>query len=134
MGVKAALIENEYEEGSKEYKYLYEMMFRFQAELFGFKCHNITERRCKKLNKYIRTFEERNLKFTVGNVDYLELIEFIEVSHMIITNGIIRSYLGKFLNTAEINPVYYGNKKYDLKPLIEKIRGMGLLVVKESEV
>lgn len=126
MGRKSTLIDNNILENSTEYKYWHDKMLKLEELITIIKYRGIDFRRFDGLLKILEEFKMNDFNFTIGRVNYKDLIDFLECTYSFFSDKYIQKCFKEYLFSTEINPISYGYDNADFKAYVERREWMRL--------
>lgn len=122
MGRRAALEENGYKEGTKEYEYTCSKIVELERILWKL-YYKVTKVRIKKLYSILEELNDEGLNFDIGascGINSKVLLEFLEILDLDNCNLIIKQMMKESLSCIEIQPVSYGYGRITIEELKDK--------------
>lgn len=122
MGRMSTLEENGFKKGTEEYEYWKDNFLKLDKLIFDVTNKSVTLNRIHKIYNLLRDAENNNLEFTVGEIYYKDLKDFLYYGKSIFRNDFIKKSLNKYCWTREINPVSYGYNSEEFKDIVKNIK------------
>lgn len=122
MGRMSTLEENGFKKGTEEYEYWKYNFLKLDKLIFDVTNKGVTLNRIHKIYNLLRDAENNNLEFTVGEIYYKDLKDFLYYGKSIFRNDFIKKSLNKYCWTREINPVSYGYNSEEFKDIVKNIK------------
>ncbi len=130
MGRMSTLEENGFKKGTKEYEYWEDNFLKLDKLLFEIIYNSVTLNRIQKIYDLLKEAENNNLEFTVGDIYYKDLKDFLYYGRSILKNDFIKRLLDKYCWTREINPISYGYDSKEFKNITKNIINANELFIK----
>lgn len=119
MSRESTLIDNNILIDSDEYDYWCYKMLKVEEFINLIKYRGINFFRFDELLKRLEEFKTNGFNFTIGRVNYKDLIDFLECTYSFFSDRFIQKCFEKYLFSTEINPVSYGYDNLDFKSFVK---------------